>query len=179
MSPAFTCASAIDNLWSICSGVNILLPVPWAGFWELIFCLDKDDLYLQKFFFLCLSALNLDLALLLSSKIFSSRWFCYLLASPSIILPLEILSQKVLIVSNCWKLNLYFKSFLSIFLLILWFHLIVFNLIIMQLFQKYVFNWFFFFFFEILNFKASNCFSPCFWIVFVFQMLLKEVNKYT
>ena len=26
--PAFTCARAIGNLWSICFGVNILIPVP-------------------------------------------------------------------------------------------------------------------------------------------------------
>ena len=26
--PAFTCAGAIDNLWSICLGVNIFRPFP-------------------------------------------------------------------------------------------------------------------------------------------------------
>ena len=29
---AFTCASAIDNLWSICLGVNILSPSPCVVF---------------------------------------------------------------------------------------------------------------------------------------------------
>ena len=27
--PAFTCASDIDNLWSICLGVNVLRPFPF------------------------------------------------------------------------------------------------------------------------------------------------------
>ena len=30
--PAFTCASAIGNLWSICLGVNILNPFPYSSF---------------------------------------------------------------------------------------------------------------------------------------------------
>ena len=29
MYPAFTCAIAIGNLWSICFEVNILSPSPW------------------------------------------------------------------------------------------------------------------------------------------------------
>ena len=35
--PAFTCARAIGNLWSICFGVSILSPVPLV---DLIFALD-------------------------------------------------------------------------------------------------------------------------------------------
>ena len=30
--PAFTRPSAIDNLWSICLGLNILISFPWANF---------------------------------------------------------------------------------------------------------------------------------------------------
>ena len=30
--PAFTCARAIGNLWTICLGVNILSPVPVVDF---------------------------------------------------------------------------------------------------------------------------------------------------
>ena len=30
--PAFTCATAIGNLWSICLGVNILSPSPFVAF---------------------------------------------------------------------------------------------------------------------------------------------------
>ena len=32
--PAFTCATAIGNLWSNCLGVNILIPVPVVAFNE-------------------------------------------------------------------------------------------------------------------------------------------------
>ena len=31
--PAFTCASAIGNLWSICLGLTILSPVPLVSFY--------------------------------------------------------------------------------------------------------------------------------------------------
>ena len=32
--PAFSCASAIGNLWSICLGVNILKPFPYFGLYS-------------------------------------------------------------------------------------------------------------------------------------------------
>ena len=33
--PAFTCARAIGNLWSICLGVNSLIPFPFVGLVEI------------------------------------------------------------------------------------------------------------------------------------------------
>ena len=85
--PEFTWASVIRNFWITWVGLNILISFPWAGFngdtllfkslrnnsqsWQRAFILSKICS------FLCLSALNLGLAVLINSKHFSNRLLCF------------------------------------------------------------------------------------------------------
>ena len=95
--PEFTWASVIRNFWITWVGFNILISFPWAGFNgdTLLFkSLRNNSQSWQRAFifskicsFLCLSALNLGLAVLINSKHFSNRFLCFLLASPSVGLP--------------------------------------------------------------------------------------------
>ena len=62
---AFTCASAIDDLWSICLGVNILIPFPCVSF-------PVGNIFLSKTLrFFCFS--------LISLSAFMSQYFFFFL----------------------------------------------------------------------------------------------------
>ena len=96
--PAFTCASASSNLWSIYLGVLCSSPLPFVSFFGIIPLLKALIIYSRPsqrelilsivscFFFFVFFYLGLDW--LLKSKIFSNRMACFISASFILILPL-------------------------------------------------------------------------------------------
>ena len=94
--PAFTCVSVVGNLWSFCLSVNILIPFTWVDstanipFLKALVAfsyLHTEHLYFYKYpLFLFFFTLAFDQALLSNSKIMFNRLFCFLSASPNVVL---------------------------------------------------------------------------------------------
>ena len=95
---AFTCISAIGNIWSNCLSVNVLMEI-----FTLIY-FHKEQIYFYDISLFFLLNLTSDLALLINSKILLSRLLCFLKASPSVTLKKKMLP---LIVSDYLKFKIW------------------------------------------------------------------------